>query len=1136
MEKKLKLTIPWSYSPGVKKMLIYMKLTFVILLTAVLQTLAGVSYSQTTTLSINLKNVQVQTVLQAVEDQSEFYFLYSRSVIDVDRTVDIQLKDAKITDVLNTLFNRTDVSYKVDGRQIVLSKKAENSEGEIQVQKTVSGKVTDSSGLPMPGVSVVIKGTTNGTITDFNGDYSIPNVPENATLQFSFVGMVSQEIPIKAQTVLNIVMKEEVIGVEEVVVVGYGTQKKSDITGAMVNVNSEMISRAPVANLASALQGLAAGVDVQMSGGNNHPGAVPQIRIRGERSLSAGNDALIVVDGIPFSGSLNDISTNDIQSVSVLKDASATAIYGSRGANGVILITTKRGTKGKLNVSYSGYTGITTAIDHFDIMNSEEYMKLKQWATYNADPSKYTGFNDPALMVIGVVFRDQDEMEGYNAGNNTDWQSLIFENGRTTNHQVSINGGGERTIYNASVGYYKGENNYRGHGFERMTAKFSLDSEINNYLKVGLSSLNTFSNTVGQDVNPMDQALRASPFTTPYKEDGTLRTFLPGSGQQVWNPLLDEQDGAVVDDRRAISTFTTGYLEVSLPLGFKYRFNGGLQLKQNSIGKFQGTNTTKRMGAENWAFSENGFSKDYTLENIASWDYSLNKVHNFGVTGLFSYQEMTYDMNNIDSYNYFDDNVQYYNPGKALGAIKGSGRYEKWSILSYMGRLNYNYKEKYFLTATARYDGSSRLAEGNQWHAFPSIALKWNIMSESFMKNTEVISALSLRASWGNVGSTAISAYQTIARLSDNKYMLGSTGVMGVYPGSVPDKSLGWENTSTTNIGLDFGLLSNRISGSIEVYEQNTTDLLLPVSLPATSGYSSSYLTNLGATQNQGIEFNVTTINIGAGNNKLSWSTDFNIFLNRNKIVDLGPGVLQDASNGFYLGRDRYIIYTLEADGIWQNTPEDLALAQTFGYATTGATSVVGTVKVKNHFVDYEADGVSPKAVQRINDDDRIFSGKRAPDFEGGINNRLAYKGFDFSALISFRYGGIITSDMHNSWMNTMQGGYNNLNIDYWTPENTTARWPKPTSGTVSNKGLLARYDASYLKLRNITLGYTLPKSLVTLCKIESVRLHATASNLYTWFDSQYKKDGGIDPETTSTVGLVTPPVRSFIFGLNVTF
>lgn len=1002
-------------------------------------------------------------------------------------------------------------------------------------KKKIIGVVSDHSG-PLVGVTVTIKNSTVGTVTDLDGNFSLELAP-GETIDVSYLGYVAQSIKITNQSSLNIVLKENSALLNEVVVVGYGTQKKSDITGAMVNVKEDLIRQAPVANVASALQGLAAGVQVEMEGGDTRPGAVPRIRVRGERSIKARNDALIVVDGIPFSGSLNDINNDDIQSVSILKDASSTAIYGSRGANGVVLITTKRGSKGRTQVSYNGFYGATTAIKDYDIMNSEQFLRLKQWAQYNANPDKYTGVDDPELMKIGVVFRDQDEMDGYYTGNNTDWQDLIFRNGIKTSHQVSLTGGSEKTSYNASVGYFKGENNYRAHSFERMTAKFSLDSEINSVLKVGLSSLNTFSKTKGEDVNPMDQALRASPFTTPYNGDGSLRTYLPGSGQNVWNPLLDEQEGAVVDDRKVLSTFTSGYLELSLPEGFKYRFNGGMQLRQKNRGEFQASNTTKRMGSLNRAFSESEFAQEYTLENILTWDRTINNVHNFGFTGLFSYEERTINRNSIESFDYYDDNVQQHDPGKAQGALKGGGYFEKWSILSYMGRLNYNFKERYLLTATVRYDGSSRLAEGNKWHAFPSVALGWNIIQESFMENVSFLSGLKLRASWGNVGSTAIDAYQTMARLSDNKYLLGTTGVMGVYPGSVPDKSLGWENTETYNIGIDFGVLSNRINGTLELYQQNTTDLLLPVSLPVTSGYSNSYLTNLGATRNKGIEFNISTVNInGDGQNKLLWTTDFNIFANRNKIVDLGEGVSKIPSESLYLGRDRWSILSLEEDGLWQDTPEDRALAATFGYATSGPTSVIGTVKVKNHHVDYEEDGVTPKAQQQINDDDRIFIGRRSPNFEGGINNRFALKGFDLAFLFTFRQGGTFTSDMHNSWMNTMQGGYNNLNIDYWTPDNTNARWSKPSSASVSNKGLLARYSASYLKLRNITVGYTIPKNFSTRYGIQSARIYATASNLYTWFDSQYKKDGGIDPETTSTISLTTPATRSFVFGVNLSF
>ncbi|MBF0576750.1 SusC/RagA family TonB-linked outer membrane protein [Dysgonomonas sp. GY617] len=1002
-------------------------------------------------------------------------------------------------------------------------------------KRKITGIVTDQSG-PLVGVTVTVKGSTIGTVTDLEGVFSL-DVENGQTIDISYLGYVPQSIRITNQTNLNVALKENAAVLDEVVVVGYGTQKKSDITGAMVNVKEDIIRQAPVANVASALQGLAAGVQVQMEGGDTRPGAVPKIRVRGERSIKADNDALIVVDGIPFAGSLNDINNDDIQSVSVLKDASSTAIYGSRGANGVVLITTKRGSKGKIQVSYNGFYGVTSAIKNFDVMNSDQFIRLKQWSQYNANPDKYTGVDDPELMKIGVVFRDQDEMDGFNAGNNTDWQDLIFKNGIRTSHQISLNGGSEKTSYNASVGYFKGENNYRGHSFERMTAKFSLDTEVSRILRVGLSSLNTFTKTKGEDVNPMDQALRASPFTTPYNDDGSLRTYLPGSGQNVWNPLLDEQEGAVVDDRKTLSTFTSGYLELTLPEGFKYRFNGGIQLRQNNRGEFLASNTTRRMGALNKAFSQNEFIQDYTVENILTWDRTINKVHNISFTGLFSYEDRILERNSIESFDYYDDNVQHHNPGKAQGAITGGGTFDKWSILSYMGRLNYNFKERYLFTATVRYDGSSRLAEGNKWHAFPSLALGWNVIQESFMQEVGFLSGLKLRASWGNVGSTAIDPYQTMARLSDNKYLFGTAGVMGVYPGSVPDKSLGWENTETYNIGIDFGFLSNRINGTLELYQQNTTDLLLPVKLPATSGYSSSYLTNLGATRNRGVEFNVSTVNInGDGQNKLLWTTDFNIFANRNKVVDLGEGVTQIPDENLYLGRDRWAILSLEADGIWQDTPEDRALAETFGYKVSGPTSVIGNVKVKNHHVDYEDDGVTPKAEQKINDDDRVFIGRRAPNFEGGINNRFALKGFDLAFLFTFREGGTLTSDMHNSWMNEMKGSYNNLNVDYWTPDNTSARWPKPSAAEVPNKGLLARYSASYLKLRNITIGYTVPKNLSTRYGIQSARVYATASNLYTWFDSQYKKDGGIDPETTSTINLTTPPTRAFVFGLNLSF
>ena len=1011
-------------------------------------------------------------------------------------------------------------------------------EVQQKAKKMISGTVTDGS-EPLIGVSVGVKGTTIGTITDIEGKFSL-EVPVGANIEISYVGYKNQAITVaESQTVYNITLVENVEELQEIMVVGYGIQKKSDITGAMVNVSEKSLREAPVANVASALQGIAAGVDVQMEGGNTHPGAVPQIRIRGNRSINAGNNALIVLDGIPFSGNLNDISNDDIASISVLKDASATAIYGSRGANGVILITTKKGSMGDLKVAYSGYYGVTTAIKNYNMMNSAEFIRMKQWAYYNGNSDNYSGPDDPEIMQLNRVFKDQSEMDGYNAGNDTDWQNLIFKNGMTTNHQVSLNGGNEKTTYNGSVGYYKGENNYEAHSFERMTAKISLDSKIGENVKVGLSSMNGYILNDGANNNPMDQALRASPFATPYDSEGNLTKEMPGSGGQVWNPYLDNQKGAIVDKRRSLSTFNTGYLDVTLPFGFSYKFNGGLQLKYETLGQFEASLTTKRKGSQNRAYSDHYLATEYTIENILNWNKTIKEIHNFFVTGLFSVQDRQRDGNSIESYNYFNDNIQFYNPSPelALGKTNGGGGFEKWRIMSLMGRVNYSLMDRYLLTATIRNDGSSRLAEGNKWKSFPSIALGWNIMRESFMNNQDIFSSLKLRASWGNVGNTAVSPYQTMSVLSANRYILGNAGVVGVKPKSVPDKSLGWEYTETINFGIDFGFLSNRINGTLEIYQQKTSDLLLPVSLPVTSGYSENYLTNLGNTRNRGIEFNVSTVNIdGNGNDKLLWNTDFNIYTNRNEVTFLGDGVLKDESNNLYLGEDRWVIYSLEADGLWQDTPEDIALAQSYGYLTSGPTSVIGTVKIKNHHIDYEADGLTPKATQVINNDDKIFLGKRSPDFEGGITNRFAFKGFDLSFLFSFRYGGTLTSSMHNRWMNTMQGNYNNLNINYWTPDNTSARWPKPSTRNVQYKELLARYDASYLKLRNISLGYNIPNSISSKFGIQSARIYATAYNLYTLFDPKYKKDGGIDPETTSTIDLNTPPTRSFLVGVNLSF
>lgn len=988
----------------------------------------------------------------------------------------------------------------------------------------IKGQVTDKSGEPIIGANIVQKGTNNGVISDIDGNFSL-NAEKGETLIISFIGYQTKEVK-TTSSFMNIVLTDDTEVLDEVVVVGYGSQKKSDITGSVAVVKEKQLRQIPAANIGTALQGMGAGIDVVKSGGNSHPGATPQIRIRGARSLTAGNDPLIVVDGIPFGGSLNDIATEDIVGVQILKDASSTAIYGSRGANGVILITTRQGSNSKPVISYNGYVGFNKSLGKYDMMNSKEFHDFKKWAEYfREQDGVYSGYDDPKLE--NAVFAGSEAAkEGYENGVDTDWQDLIYKNGFITNHQANITGGTDKTQYSASIGYYKAEGTYELQTFERYNLKLSVDQQLGKYIKIGINNISSVSFNNGADSNPMEQALQAWPMLTPYQSDGSL--WLELSSSNVYNPVLDLQEGRVIDEQKRFSSFTSAYLDVDLTHGFKYKLNAGFQFTPEKKGKFYASETTKQKGGQSYSYNESGWGFNYTIENILTYDQVFAKKHKINFTGLYSIQQSRSEYSYTHAKDLFYDNAWYHNNAFASGDITSNGSFEKWAILSWMGRLNYSFNDKYLATVTVRSDGSSRLAKGNQWSTFPSVALGWNIANENFMKKVEWINSLKLRTSYGTVGNTAIGAYATQGDLSTRKYNFGITNAIGVYPNNVPNPTLGWEKTSTFNVGVDFGLWDGRLTGSLEYYHQWTSDLLLSQKLPATTGTNSSYMQNIGKTENQGMELNLSSVNFdGDGQRSFQWITDFNIFFNRSEITELASGVTEDIGSGWFVGEALNAIYDYKRVGIWQNTSEDIAEAQRLGLTVTGPNSVIGTVRV----ADTNDDG-------KINESDKVILGSKNPKFEGGMTNRFAYKNFDFSIVTNFRVGGKLWSGLHSSWANTFQAGYNNLNVDYWTLDNPTNYWPKPNGGKQSPdyRSTLCYFDASYLKIRSMTLGYTIPESLTNRIGVKNLRLYATVSNPFIFFSEYVNDFGGLDPETSGNVDLGSPAYWTMLFGLNFSF
>lgn len=990
---------------------------------------------------------------------------------------------------------------------------------------TVKGKVTSQTGEPLPGATIAIKGTTDGAAADANGNFQL-KVPVSATLRITYTGFITRELNVAAADISNvtILLATNKGELNEVVVVGYGTQKRSDVTGSIASISGQALRDVPSSNLASALKGQGAGIDIQKNGGNSKPGAKPTILIRGSRSLKATNAPLFVVDGIPYNGDINDLNPDDVVSVEVLKDASATAIYGSRGANGVILVSTKRGRSGQAQITYSGYAGFVKPVGKYDLMNSQQYAGLKKWAYHNSDNVKYKTPDDPQILLDAF---DAEERAGLAAGRSTDWQDLIYRTGLMTNHQIGISGGNERTQFSASGGYFKETGVYFGQSFERFTVKASVDHQINKTFKVGISSLNNYSTTNGENANPMGQALRASPMAAAYDSTGALiNDFVAGSAKQIWNPLANFIPGASVEKRKRTGTFTTLYLDVNILPGLKYRFNGGAEIKNDTYGNFYSAKTTNNQGNLNTSSNEYVLSSNFTLEHLLTYDKTFRK-HRFNLTGLYSIQESSNQTNKYNNNSLLSDNLQYFNSQYGLN-LAGSGSANKWNIISYMGRLNYNFDDRYLLTLTMRTDGSSRLAPGNKYQGFPSAAIGWNISRENFLKSAANVSNLKLRASIGRVGNTAIDPYQTLGSLAPITYNYGSTNVTGVYFNAASNSKLTWEYTSTINAGIDFGFFNNRLTGSVEVYKQYTNNLLLPQKLPFTTGIPSDVLVNVGKTENKGIEVQLSTVNIqGKGANDFTWTSNLNFYVNRGKITELYDGIQQDINNGWFIGQPIGVYYDYQRVGLWQNTKADSLTALTHKQKVTGTTSVIGNIRIR----DVNGDTAFSTA-------DRTIIGSNQPKWEGGMTNRFSYKGIDFTVVVFARMGGMLNSKLYGGgFANTFQGNYNNLNVNYWTPTNGETYYPKPNNGSTQTQynSTLGYIDGSYLKIRSMSLGYNLPASFVQRMRARSIRVYATAQDPFILFSEYRNKYHGVDPESAGNINADTPATWSMVFGINLT-
>ena len=996
---------------------------------------------------------------------------------------------------------------------------------------TVKGVVKDTADEPVIGASVVEKGTTNGIITDFDGNFEL-KVSSNAVLSITFVGYQSQEIPVNGKTSFNVTLKEDTELLDEVVVIGYGTARSSDVTGSISSMRGDKLREVPATNITYALQNRVAGVD--MSQTSSQPGATTQIRIRGTRSLTASNDPLIVLDGIPFAGNISDINPNDIKSMDILKDASSTAIYGSRGANGVILITTNKGIQeSPAKFNYNGYVGLKTVFSEYPMMDGPTFAKMREYA--------------------GLYSNSLDESNDVN----TDWQDLMYRNGYVTSHDISVNGGTKGGNYSFGLGYYQDQGVIPTQKYTRYSLRGSIEQKLGDILRVGLTTNSNYNITNGTQVG-IYNVLTMTPIANPYNEDGSLKrsiTLPNDSYYTITRDVVENLDDSWVNDRTAIGTYNNFFAELSCPWveGLKYRVNLGLNYRSSKVGAFTGEGVTSTtVDTPSTASLQHEETVNWAVENLLTYDRTFNDKHRLNVVGMFSAEETTYSKSHIAARDIPAEYMQYYNLGQAAGTITvnpGNWNYQRYGLMSYMARAMYTYDNRYMFSATVRSDASSRLAKGHQWHTYPAVSVGWNIKEESFMDNVKWLDQLKIRAGYGQTSNQAVNPYSTLGSLSTRPYNFGPTGyATGYYVSSLPNAELGWEYSSTWNFGLDFTLFQGRLSGTLEYYIQKTNNLLQSVNLPGTTGVG-SYMANVGKTQNKGIEFTINGT-ILDNYNGWTWDASLNIYSNKNEITELASGAEKDEANWWFVGHPIDVIYDYEKLGLWNADDPD---AQYLQILEPGGN--LGMIKVK-YTGERNPDG-SPTRAIGAEDRQKLDTN---PKFQGGFSTRVAYKGFDLNIIGAFKYGGILISTLHSSsgYLNMLSGRRGNVDVDYWTEENTDAKYPKPggimSSDNPKYGSTLGYFDASYWKIRTITLGYTFDNQKQKWLRdlgVDNLRAYFTVQNPFV-ICSPFHKETGLDPETNSyanenvavasgpsrllTVGTNSPSTRNYLFGISLTF
>lgn len=957
-------------------------------------------------------------------------------------------------------------------------------------QKAIMGNVTDMNGDPIIGANVLVKGSTNGTITDFNGNFTL-SVPTKGELEISFIGYITQIISIGKNNNVKVQLAEDTKTLDDVVVIGYGTTKKSDLTASVASVKGDVISASGSTSIADALQGKVPGMDILSS---RYEGDDRDILIRGSRSLNASNTPLVIVDGVP--ASMNEINTSDIASIEVLKDASSAAIYGSRGANGVIIITTKRGQAGKTTVSYDAFYGINQP--HFmNMMKGEKFVQMRRDSYKIANNLWGQNVNDDKIF-------SNEELEMIQNGEYYDWQDLVFRDGSTQKHSLSIRSGTDKTKFSLSFAYEKEKGYNQNSKAKKFYLTSTIDHKMTSWLDLGAIIRLRKRNSSG--FASYGQALfYGTPLSKPYDENGELIMY-PNPQESSVSILADYVDGQYANDTEntnANIVFSANLHPVkhlSLQSNFGYTYN------DTKKGFFYGSESFQANGGLNRSGKSGENAYTMTWNNTLTYDNTFKEHHITidAITEIQNYQtdKMSAEGKNLDVEQLLYHNLETNTESKTIG----SG-YTNWALASFMGRIRYDYQGKYLANISVRTDGSSRLAKGNQWATFVSGGIAWRISEENFLKDISWFSNLKLRYAYGTVGNQAIDPYSTLAGLGSYGYKFGENGT-GIYtyrPDKLVNKELGWEITHTHNIGIDFGFFHNRLSGSLEVYDTRTKDLLMQRSIPTTTGFSKIWQ-NIGKTQNRGIEFSLNGILMNKKD--LQWDMNFSLSINENKILDLSNGK-DDITNKWFIGKPINVIYDYEKAGIWQTNEAEEAAR--FGCKP-------GDVKIKNQDDDTS-----------ITANDKIILGSKDPKYIASLGSTVKWKNLDFSFHLSSRWDYMFYDDAYG-WHVILTGTRWVADVNYWTPDNPSNDYPRADATWADHRELCGYMKGDYIKMQDMTLGYDFQSFIKKAIPVTKARLYVQLRNAFYLYRAA-KED--VIPESPS-IELTVP--RSINFGVNLTF